>query len=340
MKKVPVETAAGLVLCHDITQILPGEFKGRKFKKGHIITKEDIPVLLSLGKDHIYVWESNPDMLHEDDAALFLKDITMGEGLYTGEITEGKIGFYAEHDGLLKIDKDMLLKLNMLGEISFASLKNYMPVKKGDYVAGTRVIPLMIDKEKLLQAKELLSGKKIIRVLPYKPCKVGIVTTGNEIYYKRITDKFGPVVIEKMEKYHCEVLGQAFVPDDINKIQAAINDWLLKGADMVFCTGGMSVDPDDLTPSAIKGIGSKIITYGTPVLPGAMFLLSYYGDIPIMGLPGCVMHARTTVFDLILPRILIGESIKLEDIAAYGDGGLCLQCEVCKYPVCHFGKGI
>jgi len=340
MKKVSVEDAVGLVLCHDITQILPGEFKGRKFKKGHIVTEEDIPVLLSLGKDHIYVWEDNPDMLHENDAALFLRDITMGEGLYTGEIVEGKIGFYAAYDGLLKIDKEMLFKLNMLGEISFAALKNYMPVKKGDYVAGTRVIPLVIHQEKLFKAKELLSEGKIIKVLPYKPCKVGIVTTGNEIYYKRIQDKFGPVVIEKMEKYHCEVMGQTFVPDDLTRIQEAIKAWLDKGAEMIFCTGGMSVDPDDLTPSAIKGIGSQIITYGTPVLPGAMFLLAYYGDVPIMGLPGCVMHARTTVFDLILPRILVGNRITMADIAAYGEGGLCLQCEVCKYPVCHFGKGI
>jgi len=340
MKKIPVETAVGSVLCHDITQIIPGEFKGRKFKKGHIITQEDIPVLLSLGKDHIFVWENNPDMIHEDDAALFLKDITMGEGLYAGEISEGKIGFYAKHDGLLKVDQEALLKLNMLGEISFATLKNYMPVEKGAYVAGTRVIPLMIHKDKLFQAKELLAGKKIIKLLPYKSCSVGIVTTGNEIYHKRIKDKFGPVVVDKVEKYHCKVLGQTIVPDDIDEIKDAIKGWLLKGADMIFCTGGMSVDPDDLTPSAIKGVGSRIVTYGTPVLPGAMFLLSYYGDVPIMGLPGCVMHSRTTVFDLILPRILAGEKIEMEDIARYGDGGLCLQCEVCQYPVCHFGKGI
>ncbi len=344
MKQIPVEEAVGSVLCHDITQILPGEFKGRKFKKGHIIKEEDIPVLLSLGKEHIFVWENQPGMVHENDAATFLKDITMGEGLTFGEIKEGKIGFNALYDGVLKVDSDKLLELNMLGEISFACLMNNTPVHKGQNVAGTRVIPLVIDQDKLDKAKEVLHGEKIISVKPMTPKRAAVVTTGSEVYYKRIEDKFGPVIIEKMKHYHCDVMGQTFVPDDKEMIKAAIREWLDKGAEMVFCTGGMSVDPDDLTPSAIKEIGGEIVTYGTPVLPGAMFLLSYYYDeagreIPIMGLPGCVMHAKTTVFDLILPRILAGEHMTLRNIAAFGHGGLCMQCEVCEYPKCHFGKG-
>lgn len=344
MKKIPVREAVGSILCHDITQILPGEFKGRKFKKGHVITAEDIPVLLSLGKDHLYVWENQPGMVHENDAAIFLKDIAMGEGLTYGEIKEGKIGFDAAYDGVLKVDVSLLMELNMLGEISFATLMNNTPVHKGQNVAGTRVIPLVIDEKKLNQAKALLDGRKIIRVMPMTTKRVGIVTTGNEVYYHRIEDKFGPIIRKKMENYHCEVLGQTFVPDDKAQIQTAIRAWLDKGAEMVFCTGGMSVDPDDLTPSAIQGVGGEIVTYGTPVLPGAMFLLSYYTDengkeIPIMGLPGCVMHAKTTVFDLVLPRILAGEHMTMRDIAAFGHGGLCMQCETCRYPVCHFGKG-
>lgn len=344
MKKIPVQEAVGSILCHDITQILPGEFKGRKFKKGHIVQEEDIPVLLSLGKDHLYVWENTPGMVHENDAAIFLKDIAMGEGLTYGEIKEGKIGFDAAYDGILKVDSELLLQLNMLGEISFATLMNNMPVKKGQNVAGTRVIPLIIDEAKLNQAKALLNGKKIIKVMPVTPKKAAVVTTGNEVYYGRIADKFGPIIKNKMEKYGCEVIGQTFVPDDKDKIVEAIESWLDQGAEMVFCTGGMSVDPDDLTPSAIKAVGGDIVTYGTPVLPGAMFLLSYFTNkegnvIPIMGLPGCVMHAKTTVFDLILPRILAGERITLKDIAAFGHGGLCMQCETCRYPICHFGKG-
>lgn len=339
MKCIPVQEAVGTILCHDITQILPGEFKGRRFKKGHVITEEDIPVLLSLGKDNLYVWEQKPGMVHENDAAIFLKDITMGEGLTYGEIKEGKISFKAAYDGLLKVDAPRLMQLNMQGEISFASLHNNTPVKKGQNVAGTRVIPLIIEQEKLDGAKAALDGHKIIEVRPMKSMKIGIVTTGNEVYYHRIEDKFGPILRKKMEAYHCQVAGQSFVPDDKTKIEAAIRDWLNQDVDMVFCTGGMSVDPDDMTPSAIRDTGCEIITYGTPVLPGAMFLVSYTADgRPVLGLPGCVMHAHTTVFDLVFPRMLAGERITREDIAAYGHGGLCLSCDVCTYPNCHFGK--
>lgn len=339
MKKIPVTEAVGTILCHDITQILPGEFKGRRFKKGHIVTEADIPVLLSLGKDHLYVWENKPGMVHENDAAIFLKDIAMGKGLTFGEIKEGKISFDAAFDGLLKVNVPLLKKLNMLGEISFATLMNDTPVKKGQNVAAARVIPLVIDEKKLSAAKEALDSEKIISVLPFTPRKAAIVTTGSEVYYHRIEDKFGPAVCAKLEAYGCEVMGQTLVPDDKEKIKSAIKEWLDKGAEMIFCTGGMSVDPDDLTPAAIKDIGARLVTYGTPVLPGAMFLMAYYGDIPVMGLPGCVMHAKTTVFDMALPKILAGETITMEDIARLGHGGLCMQCDVCRYPVCHFGKG-
>lgn len=340
MKKIPVTEAVGTILCHDITQILPGEFKGRKFKKGHIVTEEDIPVLLSLGKDNLYVWENEPGMVHENDAALFLKDIAMGDGLVYGEIKEGKIGFDAAFDGLLKVDADLLKRLNMLGEISFATLMNDTPVKQGQNVAAARVIPLVIDEKKLNEAKQVLGGRKIVSVKPMNAKRVGIVTTGNEVYYHRIEDKFGPVIRKKMETFGCEVLGQTFVPDDKEKIKEAIKEWLAKGAEMIFCTGGMSVDPDDMTPAAIKEIGCRLVTYGTPVLPGAMFLMAYCGEIPVMGLPGCVMHAKTTVFDIVLPKILAGEEITMEQIAGLGHGGLCMQCEICRYPVCHFGKGV
>ena len=277
MKKIPVEQAVGSVLCHDITQIIPGEFKGRRFKKGHIVREEDIPVLLSLGKDHLYVWEDEPGMVHENDAAIFLKDIAMGQGLTFGEIKEGKISFNAAFDGLLKINAGLLTELNMLGEISFATLMNDTPVKKGQNVAAARVIPLVIRQEKLDEAKALLNGTKIVSVLPLKPKKAGIVTTGSEVYYHRIEDKFGPVIRQKMEQYGCEVM--------------------------------------------------------------AMFLMAYSGDIPVMGLPGCVMHAKTTVFDIVLPKILAGETITLRDTAVLGHGGLCMQCDPCRYPICHFGKG-
>ena len=338
MKQIKTVDAVGQVLCHDITQILPGQFKGRKFKKGHVVKEEDIPVLLSLGKDNLYVWEAVEGMIHENDGAIFLKDIAAGENLEFSEIKEGKIDFIAGIDGLLKIDVDTLLKLNSIDDIMMATLHNNFEVKKGTKVAGTRVIPLLIEEEKLKEAKKVVGENKIVSVLPFKPKKVGIVTTGNEIYHKRIVDKFGPVIEGKVGKYNCEIIGQIICPDDKEVIKEAIQKFVNEGAELICCTGGMSVDPDDVTPTAIKECGAELVTYGSPILPGAMFLLAYYNEVPIMGIPGCAMYNKTTVFDVILPRLLVNERLTKADIAAYGHGGLCMQCDTCTYPACNFAK--
>lgn len=339
MKKIRVEDAVGTVLCHDITQIIPGVIKDRVFKKGHIVREEDIPVLLSVGKEHLYVWERKEGMLHEDEAAIRLKDLAAGENLSFSEIKEGKINFIASADGLLKVDKDALFKLNSLGEIALSTLHNNFPVKKGQKVAGTRVIPLVIEEEKIKRAEELIKDK-IVKVVPYRSLKVGIVTTGSEVYRGRIKDAFGPVIVKKLQEFNCEVLGQAIVDDDLEMITNAIKSWMEKGAEMIICTGGMSVDPDDLTPAAIKSSGAELVSYGAPVLPGNMFLLAYKGNMPVLGLPGCVMYSKRTVFDLVLSRLLSGEKLTKEDIAAYGHGGLCMECEICRFPDCSFGKGV
>lgn len=338
MKLINTVDAVGQVLLHDITQIIPGEFKGRKFKKGHVVTEEDIPVLLSLGKDHLYVWEKEEGMVHENDGAIFLKELTAGQNLEFSELKEGKVDFFAACDGLLKIDKEALFDLNYVDEVMMATLHDNFVVKKGLKVAGTRVIPLLIHEDKLKEAKEVVGNRKIVNVVPFKPKKVGIVTTGNEVYYERIKDKFGPVIDKKVKDLGCEVIGQTICPDDKEVITKAIKDFIEQGAELVCCTGGMSVDPDDVTPTSIKDTGADLVTYGSPILPGAMFLLAYYGDVPIVGIPGCGMYSKITVFDVVLPRLLIDEKLTKRDIAAYGHGGLCMNCEVCTYPACNFAK--
>lgn len=338
MKKIKTIDSVGHILCHDITQIIPGEFKGRAFKKGHVVKEEDIEKLLSLGKDNLYVFEKAEGMVHENDGAIFLKDITAGENLKFSEIKEGKIDFIADIDGLLKVDVDRLFELNCIDDIMMATLHNNYVVKKGLKVAGTRVIPLMVEQEKLDQAKSVIGDEKIINIVPFKKKKVGIVTTGNEVYHKRIVDKFGPIMKEKMNTYGCEVIGQIICPDNTDMIKEAIDDFLDQGAEIILCTGGMSVDPDDLTPAAIKKSGADIITYGSPILPGAMFLLAYKNDVAILGIPGCAMYSKITVLDVVFPRILIDEKLTKKDIARYGHGGLCMSCETCNYPACNFAK--
>ena len=338
MKKIKTTDAVGHVLQHDITEIIPGEFKGRAFKKGHIITEEDIPHLLRLGKDHIFVFELGEDKIHENEGAMILGKLGQGENISLGsEIKEGKINFNSSIDGILKVDSEKLFELNMLGEISFATLPNNIPVKKGELVGGARIIPLVIEKEKMDRAKALIKDP-ILNIRPYKKYKVGIITTGNEVFYGRIKDKFGPVILEKLKPYNSEIIGQALCPDDKEIIKEKAREFLDKGATMIIFTGGMSVDPDDMTPTSIIELGGELISYGAPVLPGSMFLLSYLGDIPMMGLPGCVMFAKKTVFDLVLGRVMTGEKLTKADIMRYATGGLCQSCEVCHYPNCTFGK--
>ena len=342
MKEIRTEDAVGHVLCHDITQIIKDEKKGVLFKKGHIVREEDIPALLSVGKEHLFVWEKQEGFLHENEGAQILYKICAGDHMHGTEVKEGKIELIADCDGLLKIRKKQLLEVNSLGEMMIASRHGNFPVRKGDKIAGTRIIPLVIEKEKMDRAEKLAGEEPLFSILPFKNKKAGIVTTGSEVKKGLIQDTFTPVLKEKLGEYSCQVLGQTTPGDDRRQITVDILKFIEEGADMVICSGGMSVDPDDRTPGAIKDTGAQIITYGAPVLPGAMLLLAYYKkngkSIPILGLPGCVMYAKRTVFDLILPRIMADDPVKAEEIAAYGEGGLCLNCSVCTFPNCGFGK--
>lgn len=339
MKLIPVEKAVGTVICHDMTQIIPGEFKGRRFKKGDIIKEEDVPVLLSMGRENIYVWENKAGCLHENDAAARLERIVGGEGLNCTPVNEGKVVFSAAYDGLLKVDSELLLALNLLGEVIVSTLHNNYPVKKGQHVGATRAIPLLIDEAIIRKAEEIAGSSKVMQLRPYQKLKIALVTTGNEIFRGIIEDQFGPLLKEKIGAFGSEFLGQTIVPDDEEKIVGAIKDYLARGAELILCTGGMSVDPDDLTPLAIQKAGGEVVSYGAPVLPGSTFLLAYHGQVPILGLPGGMIYFKTSVFDLIFPRLLVGEKITARDIALYGQGGYCLGCGECVYPACSFGKG-
>lgn len=344
MKLIKTVDAEGSVLCHDITRIIPGVEKGPVFRKGHIVTKEDIPVLLSVGKENLYVWEKDESMLHENEAAAVLRDMCIGTQncFITSEPSEGKIEIRAGEDGLLKVDRKKLTAVNMLGEMMIATIHGNFFVRRGEKLAGTRIIPLVIEKEKMERAKEIANDGPILSLLPLAKPKTAIVTTGSEVKKGLIKDAFGPVLRVKLSEYDVPFLSQTIVGDGMDEIKDAVMSAAYAGAEMVLVSGGMSVDPDDNTPGAIKSLGADIVSYGAPVLPGAMLLVSYLDyegrTIPVIGLPGCVMYAKRTVFDLILPRILAGEHLTKEDLAAYGEGGLCKNCEICRFPECGFGK--
>jgi molybdenum cofactor synthesis domain-containing protein len=366
VKTIPVTQAVGTVLAHDITEIRQNEFKGRAFKRGHIVKAEDVCHLQRLGKEHLFVLNIQEDEMHEDDAAYALAGALMGEGVaIKGEPKEGKITIIADRAGLLKINKDALLGFNMTGEVMCATLHDNTPVKRGQVVAGTRAVPLVVKKSLVEEAvKAAGRGEKVIRVKELRRPKAGVVITGNEVYYGKIKDAFAPVITEKINYFGGEVVGLYYAPDDMSVIEKRLSELIDAGADLLITTGGMSVDPDDVTRFAIRNLGASEITYGSAVLPGAMFLIAYVktGDeivkndgsadrektsslltshpslIPVLGIPACGMYAKATVFDLVLPRILAGERIGRRELAELGHGGLCMKCETCRYPVCPFGK--
>lgn len=339
-KSIPVDQAVGMVLPHDVTEIRKGEFKGRAFRKGHIIRPEDVEHLKRLGKEHIYVLELNADDIHENEAADLMAKALSGPGtVISGEPVEGKLSINAAHDGLLKIDAEALYRFNLLGEVMCSTLHTNTPVKKGDLVAGTRLIPLVSKRAVVEQAVAIAKeAQPLVQVKELRHARAGLIITGNEVFHGRIKDAFEPVLRQKLENLGSEVIEVRFAPDDIDTIATEIKSCLDAGADLIVTSGGMSVDPDDVTRMGIAKAGAENMVYGTPVLPGAMFLVGYYGDIPVLGLPACGMFHKITVFDLILPRVLCGEKISREDFARMGHGGLCRNCKTCKYPICGFGK--
>lgn len=339
MKKLRVEDAVGQVLCHDMTRIVKGEMKGPQFRKGHILREEDIPMLLSMGKEQIYVWEKLPGMLHENDAAEALAMICRGENIRQTGPSEGKIEFFAQREGLFYFDTEKLNAINDIPDLIVSARHALSPVKAGDKLAGMKAVPLVIPEETLKQARKAAGDQALMSVLPYRLRSAWVITTGSEVAKGLIADTFTPVIIAKLAAYGILVRKHIVVGDGIENVTQAIAEARAEKAELILCTGGMSVDPDDNTPGAVKRSGAEIVTYGVPVIPGAMFLLGYYGDgSPILGVPGCVMYAATTIFDIVLPRIAAGLRMTRRDFTRMGNGGLCLACPVCHYPICPFGK--
>ena len=339
MKLIPTRQAVGHVLCHDLTQIIPGVTKDARFRKGHIVAPEDIPVLLSMGKEHLYVWEKTPGMLHEDEAAARLCALARNEHMTASQPKEGKIELTAAAAGLFRVDVERLFAVNSQDEVMIATRHTNSVVRPGDKLAGMRVIPLVVAEETVRSAEAAAGDRPLLELLPFVRTTAAVIATGNEVFSGRIQDQFTPVLVDKLAALGVSVRSQVKVPDDRARIVAAVQAAHRSGADVILCTGGMSVDPDDQTPGAIRAAGVDVVSYGAPVLPGAMFLLGYFPDgTPVMGLPGCVMYAKATIFDRILPRVLCNVPVTRADLARLGHGGLCLGCGECRYPVCPFGK--
>jgi len=339
LRKVKLDDAIGMVLGHDVTKVIPGKFKGPVFRRGHIIQKEDIPELLSIGKEHIYVIELEEGEIHEEEAAICISRAIGGTGIEFSQPKEGRVNLIAKVHGLLKVNVALLKKVNFITEILAATLHNNTVCHPGMIVAGTKIVPLYTTKSKLSEVERICQKSgKVIKIVPIKKRKVGIVITGNEVFKGIIQDKFGEVIKKKCEALGSTINHQVIVPDDAGIIAQAIQEAKTKGSEVIVVCGGLSVDPDDVTVEGVRKCGARLISYGAPVMPGAMFLYAMLDAVPILGAPAAVSHNPSTIFDLILPRILCGEELTRDDIIELGHGGLCLNCSKCSFPICPFGK--
>ena len=326
MKLIKTTEAAGHILCHDMTEVIPGKYKGTRFRRGQIIEEADIPTLLDMGKEQLYVWETQPGKIHEEEGAEKLCVICRGENIRAAAVREGKIELFAEKPGLLKINTEKLIALNSIDGLAIITARGNRGVKKDEKIAAVKVIPLLIEEEKLKNAVKIAGGEKLINVIPYKQKKAALIVTGNEIYKKRISDTGSEILRKKIEVFGAECAEPVILPDESEEIGAKILEMIGKGLDLIICTGGMSVDPDDKTPLAIEKTGARIVSYGVPFAPGVMMLLSYYEknglSVPVIGVPACVFYEHTTALDILLPRLMADDPISREDLAHLGEGGL------------------
>lgn len=337
MKKIAVQDAIGLTLCHDITAMKDG-FKGALFKRGHVIREEDVEELLNIGKRTVFIWEENAGEIHEEECALRMAAMAPVEGAHYEGPSEGKVLLFAEKRGMFRVNTKLLHEINSIGDITIATLPDHYPVEPGMRLASMRIVPLVTKEEQILQAEALCNNRKLLDLRPYQERKTGVIITGSEVYSGRIKDKFEPVVRAKLAKYPGEIVGVTICDDELEMIVRAAQAHLDNGADFLIFTGGMSVDPDDITPTAIRQLGAEIIIHGVPSQPGNMTLIAYLDHIPILGVPGAAISLPTTIFDVLLPQIYAGDKFTKAELTQLEDGGLCQMCKACHFPNCTFGR--
>ncbi len=339
-KTIPVESAIGTTIAHDMTQIIPGKSKGPLFKKGHKVKAGDICKLMRMGKNNLYVLDLDENQVHEDDAVFELASALAGPGVtFSGTPSEGKLELKADYPGLLKVNAEALITFNMVDDVMCAGIHNHTCLNKNQSIAATRAIPLIIEKKDLEKAVQIARDNyPIFSVTMFNPLKIRLIITGDEVYKGLIKDRFKDIVEKKASALGATIEESVILPDNENMIKNQINDYLEKDTDLIITTGGMSVDPDDVTKAGIEKSGFNEIYYSSAVLPGAMFLLGYNKNTSIMGLPACGLYHDITIFDLIFPRLMAGERPGKRDLAELCIGGLCHNCKPCRFPICPFGK--
>lgn len=342
LHSIPVAEAVGKHALHDMTRIIAGESKEPAFSAGQQIQAGDLCRLQQMGRTSVYVQEeakTTRDLVHENEAALTFADKMAGSGVICKTpVKEGKIDFQAGIDGLFCLDTGRLERFNLVPDVMCASRQKHVFVERGKNLAGCRAIPLYLSRQNLNTALQVLGDTPLFEVRPLRPTAIGVLVTGTEVFQGLIEDKFIPVITAKAEMFGSEIVGSDIIPDDRRAIAHSVKRLLESGAELIVTTAGLSVDPDDVTRLGLLDAGLTDMLYGAPILPGAMTLLGRIGTARVIGVPACALFYKTTSLDLFLPSLLADVAITRQDLARMAEGGLCLNCKVCTFPKCPFGK--
>lgn len=339
MKRVLLEQAVGCALGHDITEVDANrQLKMAVFRRGQIVREEDLAHLRRLGRNSLYVLDGTDDgLVHEDDAAIEVAPLAAGDYIAWDPVpVEGKINFRASIDGLFKVDVDRLYQVNALEIPSLPTIHNNLPVAKGKTVAAFRIIPLHCERQVVDAVRAILSTP-LFHVKPYCRRKAAVIVTGTEVYEGRIQDAFVPLLRKKAALYGLTIMDTAVLPDDRAQIAATAEEFCSRN-DLVFVTGGTSVDPDDVTVAALRDAGVRCDLKGNPLQPGNNLTIGYRGGAAVCAIPAAAIFFSYTSLDVFLPRLMAGERIGKDEILRLAHGGLCHRCPTCHYPICPFGR--
>jgi len=332
---ISIEDAVGLPLAHDLTQVdAERQTKGARFRRGHLLAPEDLPVLRKMGRLNLSVLDLEEGEVHEDEAARSLADALCGEGLEIEGPEEGRCRLVSTRKGVARFDPEMVKRVNLDREWSFGTCPANAIVKPGSTVAAFRILPLALKRASLERAVRESSP---FSVRPFLPLGVGLVTTGSEIKAGLVKDAVCGKLLRKLEELGGSFAGQRFCGDGAEEIRESVRELLHAGADIVICTGGMSVDADDRTPEAIRSVADEVLFRGVPAMPGSNLMLARAGESWVVGAPACAAHDERTALDRLLIALFAGLGEEI-DVKNWGIGGLCSRCRVCSFPDCDFAR--
>ncbi|MCC6315368.1 MAG: molybdopterin-binding protein [Thermomicrobiales bacterium] len=301
----------------------------KRFAKGHRLTAEDAATLAELDEP-IHAVQLEPGEIHEDQAALRLAAAVAGPGLERRGPSQSRYNLVAAHKGQVRVDVDRLRAINRVPGMAVFTLHNRVATVPGKVVTGVKITPVATPESALVAAERIAAGEPIVQVAPFQPLVVGVISS--EGMSDRVRQRFRDIVTRKMGWYGARVLRFVEVPPEADAVGEAVAALRADGADVILSAGGNTIDPLDPALAALQRMGAEMVRFGAPVHPGSMFWMAYLDETPVVNLASCGMYAKASVADLVLPTVMSGARVDIDELADLGYGGLLDRGMAFKFP--------